>query len=165
VSEEDVLTASRPGFMPQAFGLLADDPAVARAAEAQAAVTHTLCPNAESVKVSRDVTRSALRDWDMNGLADRAELVVSELVTNALRHGLPSARKPGAQHVVGLRLMAEAPFVICMVTDPGDDVPVLQDSDPTAESGRGLTVVEACCVRWGWHPLGDGGKVVWALLR
>ena len=54
---------------------------------------------------------------------------------------------------------------MCMVADPGRGIPVLQDSDLAAESGRGLTVVEACCVRWGWHLLDEGGKVVWALLR
>ena len=54
---------------------------------------------------------------------------------------------------------------MCMVTDPERAIPVLRDADPAAESGRGLTVVEACCVRWGWHLLDEGGKVVWALLR
>ena len=102
----------------------------------------------------------------MVALNDLAELVVSELVTNALRHGIPSARKLAGEHcVVRLRLLAQAPFVMCMVTDPGADIPVLRDSGPTAESGRGLNVVESCCVRWGWHLLDEGGKVVWALLR
>jgi hypothetical protein len=52
-----------------------------------------------------------------------------------------------------------------MVTDPGTGIPVLGAPDPAAESGRGLAVVEACSVRWGWHLLDEGGKVVWALLR
>ncbi len=64
-----------------------------------------------------------------------------------------------------LRLLAQAPFMMCMVTDPGSDIPVLRESEPTSESGRGLNVVEACSVRWGWHLLDEGGKVVWALLR
>ena len=75
------------------------------------------------------------------------------------------ARRLASDHCVRLRLLAQAPFVMCMVADPGHGIPVLQDSDLAAESGRGLTVVEACCVRWGWHLLDDGGKVVWALLR
>ena len=54
---------------------------------------------------------------------------------------------------------------MCMVTDPGADIPVLRESGPTSESGRGLNVVESCSVRWGWHLLDEGGKVVWALLR
>ena len=52
-----------------------------------------------------------------------------------------------------------------MVTDPGADIPVLRDSGPSEESGRGLNVVESCCVRWGWQPLDEGGKIVWGLLR
>ena len=101
----------------------------------------------------------------MAALSDLAELVVSELVTNALRHGIPSARKLVGEHSVRLRLLAQAPFVMCMVTDPGADIPVLRESGPTAESGRGLNVVDSCCVRWGWHLLDEGGKVVWALRR
>jgi len=101
----------------------------------------------------------------MGGLTDVAELVVSELVTNALRHGIPATRKPGEQQSVRLRLLAQAPFVMCMVTDLERAIPVIRDADPAAESGRGLTVVEACSVRWGWHLLDEGGKVVWALLR
>jgi hypothetical protein len=66
---------------------------------------------------------------------------------------------------VRLRLLAQAPYVMCMVTDPGSGIPVLRDPAPTAENGRGLNVVESCCVRWGWHLLDGGGKVVWALLH
>jgi len=121
------------------------------------------CP--ESVKAGRDFIIRTLSGWGMDELADVAELVVSELITNALRHGIPSARTRPGDHPVRVRLLAQPPFVMCMVTDPGPDIPVLQASDPAAESGRGLTVVEACSVRWGWHLLDEGGKVVWALLR
>jgi anti-sigma regulatory factor (Ser/Thr protein kinase) len=131
----------------------------------QPAATCALGPQPESVKAGRDFTRVTLRRWDFGDLTDVAELVVSELVTNALRHGVPSARMPAAEQCVRLRLLAQAPFVMCMVTDPGQGIPVIRDSGPAAESGRGLTVVEACCERWGWHLLDEGGKVVWALLR
>lgn len=127
--------------------------------------TCTLSPSPESVKLGRDFTRATLRDWGMGALTDMAELVVSELVTNALRHGIPAACELGGQQFVRVRLLAQAPFVMCMVTDPARTIPVLREADPAAESGRGLTVVEACCVRWGWHLLDEGGKVVWALLR
>jgi two-component sensor histidine kinase len=119
----------------------------------------------ESVKTGRAFTRVTLDLWDMAALTDLAELVVSELVTNAVRHGVPSACKSVSEHCVRLRLLAQAPFVMCMVADPGRGIPVLRDSDLAAENGRGLTVVDACCVRWGWHLLDEGGKVVWALLR
>jgi anti-sigma regulatory factor (Ser/Thr protein kinase) len=166
VSEDDLLTASRPEIMPQASSLLSA-PLLGdlAAAPVQPAAICTLSPASESAKVSRDFTRTTLRDWGMSALADVAELVVSELVTNALRHGIPAARKLGEPQCVRLRLLAQAPFVMCMVTDLERAIPVLRDADPAAESGRGLTVVEACSVRWGWHLLDEGGKVVWALLR
>jgi hypothetical protein len=132
--------------------------------DAQAA-TCLLGPRPEAVKTGRDFTRTTLTGWSMPALADMAELVVSELVTNALRHGVPSSRKIVSEHCIRLRLLAQAPFVMCMVTDPGADIPVLRDSGLSAESGRGLNVVESCCVRWGWHLLDEGGKIVWALLR
>lgn len=140
-------------------------PEVVAGAAAQPAATCLLGTRPESVKAGRDFTRATLRDWDLAALSDLAELVVSELVTNALRHGIPSARKPVGDTRVRLRLLAQAPFVLCMVTDPGIDIPVLREPQPTAESGRGLKVVESCCVRWGWHLLDEGGKVVWALMR
>jgi hypothetical protein len=166
VTEEDLLTVSRPEIVPQASSLLAT-PLLGDSvcAPVQPAATCTLSPSPESVKEGRDFTRAMLRDWGMSALTDLTELVVSELVTNALRHGIPAARKLGEQHCVRLRLLAQAPFVMCMVTDPERTIPVVGDADPAAESGRGLTVVDACCVRWGWHLPDEGGKVVWALLR
>jgi anti-sigma regulatory factor (Ser/Thr protein kinase) len=167
VSEDQLLTASRPGSTRQESTLLAAPPLLCDTASAstQSTATCTLGAHPESVKTGRDFTRITLDLWGLATLTDLAELVVSELVTNALRHGIPSARKIVTEHCVRLRLLAQAPFVMCMVTDPGQGIPVLRDSDPAAESGRGLTVVEACCVRWGWHLLDEGGKVVWALLR
>jgi len=167
VSEDQLLTASRPGSTRQESTLLSAPPLLCDAASAstQTTATCTLGAHPESVKTGRAFTRVTLDLWGLAQLADLAELVVSELVTNALRHGIPSARRTISEHRVRLRLLAQAPFVMCMVTDPGHGIPVLRDSDPAAESGRGLTVVEACCVRWGWHLLDEGGKVVWALLR
>ena len=134
-------------------------------AAAQPAATRSFRPLPESVKAGRDFARSALREWGMHTLADLAELVVSELVTNAVRHGVPSARTVVKENPIRLRLLAQPPFVMCMVTDPGADIPVLRESGPASECGRGLHVVESCCVRWGWHLLDEGGKVVWALMR
>jgi anti-sigma regulatory factor (Ser/Thr protein kinase) len=140
----------------------------------------------ESARVARDFTRMTLREWRMALLSDVAELVVSELVTNALRHGLLSARWMPGEHPIRLRLLRQDPYLMCMVTDPDTAGPVRIDADSGAESGRGLQVVESCSLRWGWQPLdvwaldglradvgvgragggpGRTGKVVWALLQ
>ncbi len=167
VSRVGFLAASAPQGMRQASHRLPSQPQPGGTSYplAQPSATCLLGPRAESVKTGRGFTRATLLDWDMPDLTDLAELVVSELVTNALRHGVPSACTLVSEHCIRLRLLAQAPFVMCMVTDPGSDIPVLRESGPTSESGRGLNVVESCSVRWGWHLLDDGGKVVWALLR
>jgi anti-sigma regulatory factor (Ser/Thr protein kinase) len=128
-------------------------------------VTCQLAPRLESVKAGRDFARITLRRWGMDDASDAAELVVSELVTNALRHGLLSARRMPQEHPIRLRLLRQAPYLMCLVTDPGSDVPVRRDFDECAESGRGLHVVESCSLRWGWQLLDEDGKVVWALFR
>ena len=151
MSEDQLLTASRPRSTRQESPLLSAPPLLCDAASAteQPTATCTLGANPESVKAGRDFTRVTLGLWGMEELTDVAELVVSELLTNAVRHGIPSARTIVSEHCVRLRLLAQAPFVMCMVTDPGSDIPVLRESGPTSESGRGLNVVESCSVRWG----------------
>jgi anti-sigma regulatory factor (Ser/Thr protein kinase) len=129
-------------------------------------------PGHESVRAGREFTRTTLRRWGIGEVSDRAELVVSELVTNALRHGLLSARWMPGEHPIRLRLLRHAHYLMCMVTDPGSGIPVRRDpaTDPDdeaqyTESGRGLQVVETCSLQWGWQLLDGRGKVVWALLR
>jgi anti-sigma regulatory factor (Ser/Thr protein kinase) len=148
------------------------------------AATCDLPARPESAKAARDFTRRTLREWQMARLSDVAELVVSEIVTNALRHGMLSARWMPGEHPIRLRLLRQDPYLMCMVTDPDSAGPVRIDTHASAESGRGLQVVESCSVRWGWQPLGAGaderapgdaggedgpggrgGKVVWALLQ
>lgn len=169
----DLLTAAAPQAPRQVSQLLPSAPPadvlaagpVPAIASAQTAATCGLGARPEAVRAGREFTRTALRDWGMPLLGDLAELVVSELLTNALRHGIPSARRITQECPIRLRLLAQMPFLMCMVTDPGAEIPVRRDPGPAAESGRGLTVVESCCVRWGWHLLDEGGKVVWALLH
>ena len=167
MSRVGFLAASAPQGMRQVSSFVPSHPSTSGTAYplAQPSATCLLGSRPEAVKASRAFTRATLLDWDMSILADVAELVVSELVTNALRHGVPSARKLVSEHCIRLRLLAQAPFMMCMVTDPGHDIPVLREAEPTSETGRGLNVVESCSVRWGWHLLDEGGKVVWALLR
>jgi hypothetical protein len=131
----------------------------------QPAATCAFPPRPESARRAREFTKITLQDWGMSGRIDLAELVVSELVTNSLRHGLLSAQWMPGEHPIGLTILRLDPYLMCMVTDPGLTCPIRIESCASAESGRGLQVVEACSVRWGWEPMAGDGKVVWALLR
>lgn len=131
--------------------------------DGQPAAGLTIPAAPEAIKIARSFTRDTLRSWDMTGLADDAQLVVSELVTNALMHTRDSDL-PGPRPVIGLRLMAQPPWLLCMVTDPSQQIPLPRQADPDDCSGRGLQVIESCSSRWGWNLLDESGKIVWALL-
>jgi anti-sigma regulatory factor (Ser/Thr protein kinase) len=120
---------------------------------------------AESARRAREFTRLTLQDWGLAGSSDVAELVVSELVTNSLRHGLLSGKWMPGEHPIGLTILRRDPYLVCMVSDPGSTRPVRIETSAGAEGGRGLQVVESCSVRWGWQPVAGEGKVVWALLQ
>ncbi|RJL34569.1 ATP-binding protein [Bailinhaonella thermotolerans] len=123
------------------------------------AVQRTLPPQSSSVRAARDVTRSTLSEWGLESLSDDAVLVVSELVTNALRYGLfPTFDRP-----ITLMLARRGTEVLCAVTDPSQDLPVVRSPDYCQENGRGLHVVEIYSRRWGCDILDTGGKAVWAL--
>lgn len=125
----------------------------------------------EAVREARQFTRRTLGQWDVGDRFDDICLVVSELVTNALRHGLPSAQAESNcsdvhQPPVRLHLMRWTGRLVCAVRDPGRTTPEARETDDfAAESGRGLFLVDSFADSWGWHPLAGalGGKVVWAL--
>jgi anti-sigma regulatory factor (Ser/Thr protein kinase) len=126
----------------------------------------------EAVREARQFARRTLGQWDVGDRFDDICLVVSELVTNALRHGLSPDATPcaaGEQHPpVRLHLMRWTERLVCAVRDPSHDSPLPREADDfAAESGRGLFLVDSFADGWGWHPLagGLGGKVVWALFR
>ncbi|GAA1930008.1 ATP-binding protein [Streptomyces sodiiphilus] len=123
----------------------------------------------ESVRSAREFTRSTLHGWRLPEQFDAVGLVVSELVTNALRHGVRT--RPAAagrlRASVELELMRCSRRLVCAVRDPGEAVPRLGRPDCSAESGRGLQLVESFSDAWGWRPLSGErpGKVVWAAFR
>ncbi|MET7639665.1 ATP-binding protein [Streptomyces sp. NPDC005438] len=135
----------------------------------------------EAVKCARDFTRLTLCDWKLATEFDSVALVVSELVTNALRHGLTSDAR-GDTEPVRLHLMLWGSRLVCAVRDPSGQAPRLapEVADPEnpfdvmtgfvdfdAESGRGLQLVRCFADSWGWQPLQGShtGKVVWALFH
>ncbi|MBU7599199.1 serine/threonine-protein phosphatase [Streptomyces sp. P38-E01] len=104
----------------------------------------------QSVARARELARRELAEWDLLALADTTELLVSELVTNALRHGSGTIR---------LRLLLDHTLV-CEVWDTGQVQPRRRRAMDTDEGGRGLQLVELLSQRWGSRRTPDG-KAVW----
>lgn len=115
-----------------------------------------------SPRVARDFTRATLAEWRLGHVSDEAVLTVSELVTNALCHGLDGTVLSAQHCPVQLVLLGHRRRLVTVVTDPAERIPVLAERGPAAESGRGLHVVDAVSSAWGWAPLATGGKAVWA---
>jgi anti-sigma regulatory factor (Ser/Thr protein kinase) len=116
-----------------------------------------------AAKAARDFSGRILRGWGLPVLSDDAAVIVSELVSNALRHGV-AGRNGLAYDCIELILWRRSGQIICAVTDPGTGTPVLAHPGPLAEAGRGLQVVQALSSTWGWTRLGGGRKAVWAAL-
>lgn len=134
-----------------------------RLADGKEGITYKLQPEPESVTEARHFATTALRKWGLTGLADDVALVVSELVTNALRHTLPPHPGQGPPGMIRLHLLAApTPYLLAGVFDTGTAAPRRREPDFVAETGRGLHIVESFTRRWGWTPLVDG-KIVWAL--
>ncbi|MFI9154411.1 SpoIIE family protein phosphatase [Streptomyces sp. NPDC053367] len=100
---------------------------------------------------ARAVVREQLHDWGLAKLADSAELLVSELVTNAVRH---SRNRP-----VELRLV-RGDTLLCEVDDDDHELPTLRSAGPDDETGRGLRVVSTLAREWGTSRT-SAGKTVW----
>jgi anti-sigma regulatory factor (Ser/Thr protein kinase) len=124
-------------------------------------VSRVLVPCRErAVKTARDHVARALVAAGLEPLLDDAITVTSEIVTNALLHGSPAGLS------VLLELEVAPSAVRVSVLDYSDQVPVLRDPSPdSAESGRGLRLIDCLAKSWGHHPCPDGfSKAVWAEL-
>ena len=114
-----------------------------------------------AVPCARLHTRQVLWEWGLTVFSDSTELLVSELVTNAIR-----ASRATAQHLpVRLWVVSDGTQIVIFVWDASPLPPVADDAADDAENGRGLLLVEGLSTRWGWYfAAGLGGKVVWASL-
>ncbi|MFC4060618.1 ATP-binding protein [Planomonospora corallina] len=108
-----------------------------------------------SVREARCLVRRELAGWGAGDLIDDCVLIVSELVTNAVRHG-------GA--ACALRLGGNGAYVYGELFDPGAGTPRVCEAGTEATGGRGLQIVDALADEWGVSWPDSGGKVVWFLL-
>lgn len=118
-------------------------------------------PTPPSVAKAREFVRGRMTAAHATDCAvEDAQLVVSELATNALRHtGTPFCV------TVDIRPAAGETWIRVGVEDDDPTPPVVRPAAPDAVSGRGLQIVDRCADRWGYHGLATGGKVVFAELR
>ncbi|MGW9593855.1 SpoIIE family protein phosphatase [Streptomyces chartreusis] len=104
-----------------------------------------------AVADARKTAARLLTEWGLDELAFTTELVVSELVTNAIRYAAGPIR---------LRLIRERALV-CEVFDGGATAPHLRHPRTTDEGGRGLLLVSQFTQRWGTRFVPEG-KIIWA---
>lgn len=98
----------------------------------------------------RRLVRHTLAGWDLSACSDVAELLASELATNAIRY---------ASRPIGLRLM-RTDVLMCEVSDDDHHLPTLRHVTEVDEAGRGLSLVSRMARRWGANRTSQG-KVVW----
>jgi anti-sigma regulatory factor (Ser/Thr protein kinase) len=126
-------------------------------AGAPASIRQLLPADPRSVARARRLTGSTLSTW---GLAEEellgiAGLLVSELVTNAVRHA------DGGEIEIVLRQASDCVWL--EVGDPNSRAPLIRNASPDDEGGRGLALVNALSGDWGSRTT-PGGKVVWVRL-
>ncbi|MEW2755582.1 SpoIIE family protein phosphatase [Streptomyces sp. NPDC048399] len=104
-----------------------------------------------AVADARSEVSQRLSDWGLDEITFTTELIVSELVTNAIRYGAPP---------VQLRLI-RGTALICEVSDSSSTAPHMRRARMFDEGGRGLMMVAQLAERWGTRHL-PGGKTIWA---
>ncbi|MFG2192855.1 SpoIIE family protein phosphatase [Streptomyces sp. NPDC048639] len=122
-----------------------------RALRRENVVTWDFPARPASVRQARGRAARQLADWGLDHLTAGTELVVSELVTNAVTH---------AAEPISLRMIRDD-SLICEVSDGSSTSPHLRHARTTDEGGRGLFLVSQCTQRWGTRYDPGGGKTTW----
>ncbi|MFE0629648.1 SpoIIE family protein phosphatase [Streptomyces sp. NPDC058864] len=117
-----------------------------------AVATWDLAPDPAAVSNARKHVAGKLAAWGLPDAAQTTELIVSELVTNAIRYAHPPFR---------LRLIRHDNGLTCEVSDSSSTTPHLRRARTLDESGRGLFIVAQLTQRWGCRHTEDG-KTIWA---
>lgn len=111
----------------------------------------------ESVGMVRGQVRAALDFSGLQDFADDAELIASELVSNAVRHGSSGSDD---KVTVALIRMANTHGVALIVVDSSPEPPVMREFSLDDEGGRGIRIVDALSASWDWRPEGPGKAVI-----
>lgn len=117
---------------------------------ADAVVSWDLDTSPTAPRTARGMVRRQLAAWGLDDLVETTELLVSEVVTNAVRYGAPPVR---------LRLL-RLETLRCEISDRGRMLPHLQLADPSDEGGRGIHIVSLMSRTWGTDRT-DRGKTIW----
>ena len=108
-------------------------------------------PDPASVAGVRSLAVAQVEHWGLDEASFATELILSELVTNAIRYGTPPIR---------VRLVYDR-TLICEVSDTSSTSPHLRHATTTDEGGRGLFLVAELADRWGTRYL-PAGKIIWS---
>jgi anti-sigma regulatory factor (Ser/Thr protein kinase) len=121
-------------------------------------------PTAPSVV--RGHVRAVAHEWGLGDLAETAELLVSELSTNAVQASqrLCTRADLAIVPVIKLWLTSDGMALVIHLWDASDEMPVLSDFAADDENGRGLFLVSVLGKDWGFYRKTEGGKVVWAMI-
>lgn len=130
------------------FATVALDPGPRRTAEC------LLPAVGSSVRGARALVRRELERWGIDELADDCSVIVSELVTNVIRH---------AGTAFALRLCSNGRWVYGEIFDTGDGMPCRRDAGADATDGRGLMIVASLADDWGVVQ-SPRGKIVWFIV-
>ncbi|MFE6056597.1 ATP-binding protein [Kitasatospora sp. NPDC056446] len=128
--------------------------------------TTTLAATPKGAAICRRLARRQLATWGLNSTHTEpfyaALLIVAELAANAITHGRVAGR--GFElHLALTTTVRRGTTLRIEISDPrGDRLPVLPAAlTPNAQSGRGLTLIDALCDRWGTIPRHPNAKTVW----
>lgn len=117
---------------------------------------------ASAVPCARLHARQVLWEWGLTSLGESAELLVTELITNAVK----ASRAVTLGSPVRLWLVSDLAQILILVWDASPQPPVRINAGGEAENGRGLILIEAISEKWGWYGRdGSDGKFVWAIAR
>jgi anti-sigma regulatory factor (Ser/Thr protein kinase) len=103
-------------------------------------------------RLARAWVRPKLQGWNLDGLGEVIELLLSELVANVVQH----VRKP-----MVVRLSRNEGVIRVEVDDASATAPVLEHPEPDDENGRGIFLIAALAARWGTHAHSGDTKTVW----